>query len=330
MNSDGTFISSARLSFSDYLGDRRAFFIWDTLAGYSNINAIYFNLKKRLQWGVQAYDNRTYFTGVNESGQYVNTRRFSRETGASVLGVYPFSRYTRVEGVFGFLSRSIDAPYIVTNRDGTQGQIYLPRKDNTIQVGVGYGYDGTRYKSSGPHGGQALSVNYRYLPDFKAGGTLSSDLSAEIRAYVPLSRRTNLAFRAFGGISTGAVPTVYAFGGLDTLRGYDYRTLIGNRIYYLNSELRFPLIDVLITGIGLNFRGVRGRLFFDIGASYLEGENFSFAEGGRLVGGRAAYGAGFTAYFLGIPWNVDFARPTDMRSSSGDWQTTFYIGPATF
>ena len=44
--------------------------------------------------------------------------------------------------------------------------------------------------------------------------------------------------------------------------------------------------------------------------------------------GRAAYGAGFTAYFLGIPWNVDFARPTDMKSSLGGWQTTFYIGPA--
>ncbi|MBK9089133.1 MAG: PD40 domain-containing protein [Holophagales bacterium] len=330
VNSDGTFLSSVRLGFSDYLGDKRVVFIWDTLAGYSNINAIYFNLKHRLQWGVQAYDNRTYFTGVNEYGQYVSVKRFSRETGASLLGVFPFSRYTRVEGVFGFLSRSIDEPYLITNDDGTQGQIYLPRKDNTLQVGAGYGYDGTRLKSFGPHGGQALSVNYRYLPDFQDGGTLSSDLSAEARVYVPISRRTNFAFRGFGAVSSGAVPTVYSFGGLDTLRGYDYRAIIGNRIFYLNTELRFPLIDVLITGIGLNFGGVRGRLFFDIGAAYLQNEDFTFAEGGRLVDGRAAYGAGFTAYFLGIPWNVDFARPTDMKSSLGGWQTTFYLGPATF
>ncbi len=229
-----------------------------------------------------------------------------------------------------FLSREIDEPAIITNDDGTQGQIYLPRKDNTIQVGAGYGYDGTRFKSFGPHGGQALSVNYRYLPDFQDGGTLSSDLSAVARVYVPISRRTNFAFRGFGGVSTGAVPTVYSFGGLDTLRGYDYRALIGNKIFYLNTEFRFPLIDVLITGIGLNFGGVRGRLFFDIGAAYLKNEDFTFAEGGRLVDGRAAYGAGFTAYFLGIPWNVDFARPTDMKSSLGGWQTTFYLGPATF
>ncbi len=330
VNSDGTFVSSARLSFSDYLGDRRAFLIWDTLAGYSNINAIYFNLKNRLQWGLQAYDNRTYFTGLNEYGEYVSTRRFSRETGVSTLAVYPLSRYTRVEGLFGFLSRSIDAPYIITNDDGTQGQIYLPREDNTIQAGAGFGYDGTRYKSFGPHGGQALSLNYRYMPDFEDGGTLSQDVTLEARAYVPISRRTNLAFRAFGGYSDGTVPSVYAFGGLDTLRGYDYRTLIGNKIFYLNTEFRFPLIDALITGIGLNIGGVRGRFFFDIGAAYLQGEDFDFVDDGRLVDGRASYGAGFTAYFLGIPWNVDFARATDMKSTIGGWETTFYLGPATF
>ncbi len=330
INTDGTFVSSARFSFSDYLGDRRAVLIWDTLAGYSNINAIYFNLKRRHQWGIQLYDQRTYFLALGQSGEVVSDRRFSRETGASVLGVYPFSRYSRVEGSFGVLSRSIDAAYIVTNVDGTQGQVFLPREDNTILAGVGFGYDGTRFKSFGPHGGQALSVDYRYLPDFKDGGTLTSDLVVVGRAYVPISRRTNFAFRAFAATSSGTVPTVYAFGGLDTLRGYDYRALIGNHIAYLNSELRFPLIDVLMTGFGLNFGGVRGRLFFDIGGAWLEGQNFTWAENGRLVDARASYGAGFTAYFLGIPWNVDFARPTDLKSSRGGWQTSFYIGPASF
>jgi Tol biopolymer transport system component len=330
VNSDGTFVSSARLSFSDYLGDKRAILIWETLAGYSNINAVYFNLKRRLQWGLQAYDNRIYFLGVNQLGELTSDRRFLRETGVNVLGVYPLSRYTRLEGSFGYLSRSIDAPYIYRNADGTQGQIVLQRSDDTLQASVGFGYDGTRDKSFGPHGGQALSVNYRYLPDFQDGGTLSGDLSAEARVYVPLSRRTNLAFRAFGGVSTGAVPSVYAFGGLDTLRGYDYRALIGNRIAYLNAEFRFPLIDVLITGIGLNFGGVRGRVFLDVGGAWLEGEDFRWAEGGRLKDGRAAWGAGFTAWFLGIPWNVDFARPFDGRSNLAGWQTTFYIGPGSF
>jgi WD40 repeat protein len=330
VNSDGTFVSSVRLGLSDYLGDRRAILIWDTLAGYSNINAIYFNLKRRYQWGLQGYDQRTYFIGVNTYGEYQSTQRFSRETGLNVLGVYPLSRYTRAEGSFGFLSRSIDAAYIVTNIDGSQATLFLPRKDDTIQATVGFGYDGTRYKNFGPHGGQALSVNYRYMPDFTDGGTLSSDLVAEARAYVPISRRTNLAFRAFAGYSTGAVPTVFAFGGLDNLRGYDYRTVIGNRIAYLNSEFRFPLIDALVTGFGLNFAGVRGRVFFDIGGARLNGEDVTWWEDGRLVDAKASWGFGLTAYFLGVPWNFDFARPTDLKHNLDNWQFTFYIGPGSF
>jgi WD40 repeat protein len=331
INSDGTFISSMRLGFSDYLGDRRAFLLWDTLAGYSNINAIYFDLRRRLQWGVQLYDNRTYFLGVDQqSGQIVSDRRFSRETGASVLAVRPFNRYTRVEGSVGYLSRSIDAAYIITNQDGTQGQIFLPRKDNTIQLSAGFGYDGTRFQSWGPHGGQALAVNYRYLPDFADGGTLSQEVVAQARAYVPVSRRSNFAFRAFGGTATGTVPNVYAFGGLDTLRGYEYRTLIGNHIAYFNAEYRFPLIDALVTGLGLTVGGVRGRVFFDVGGAWLEGQDFTWVRDGRLVDAQAAWGAGFTAYFLGLPWNVDFARPFDGRSNLGGWKTTFYIGFGSF
>jgi len=330
VNSDGTFISSARLSFSDYLGDRRAALVWDTLAGYSNINAIYFNLKRRLQWGLQAYDNRIYFLGYNQYGELTSDRRFLRETGVNILGAYPLSRYARLEASLGFVSRSIDAAYAITNDDGTQGQVVLPRKDSTIQAGFGFGYDGTRYRSFGPHGGQAFSVNVRYLPDLKDGGSLSEEATAEARAYVPISRRTNLAFRAFGGYSSGSVPSVYAFGGLDNMRGYDYRALIGNRIAYLNAEFRFPLIDVLITGIGLNFGGVRGRVFFDVGGAWLEDEDFKWWQDGRLKDGRAAWGAGFTTYFLGIPWNVDFARPFDGRSNLGGWKTTFYVGPGSF
>ena len=330
VQSDGTFVSSARLSFSDYLGDRRAFLIWDTLAGYSNINAIYFDLKRRFQWGLQAYDNRVYFLGYNEYGELTSDRRFLRETGVNVLGVYPLSRYTRVEGSVGFISRSIDAPYVYTNVDGTQGQLVLPRKDSTAQASLGFGYDATQYKSYGPHGGRALAVNFRYLPDFEDGGTLSQELSAEARLYVPIARRTNLALRAFGATSTGVSPNVWAFGGLDNLRAYDYRAFIGNRIAYLNAEFRFPLVDVLMTGLGLNFGGIRGRVFFDVGGAWLEGEDFTWWEDGRLKDGRAAWGAGFTVNFLGLPWNVDFARPFDGRANLSGWQTTFYLGPGSF
>ena len=86
----------------------------------------------------------------------------------------------------------------------------------------------------------------------------------------------------------------------------------------------------MITGFGMNFGGVRSRLFFHSGPAWLEGEDHQFSAGGRLVDGRASYGAGFTAWFLGIPWNVDMARPTDMKTTLDKMRWTFYIGPASF
>ena len=330
VNSDGTFLSSVRLSFSDYLGDKRVFFIWDTLAGYSNINAIYFNLKRRLQWGVQAYDNRTYFTGVNEYGQYVSTSGSPGRRGSASWAS------SRCRGTRGWRASSASSPARSTSRPSSRTT--TARRDRSTsrarttrsRSASASATTGRGSSRSGRTAARPSRSTTATSPTSRTAGR-SPRTSPPRRASTSRSRagRTSPS-AASAGMSTGAVPTVYSFGGLDTLRGYDYRAIIGNRIFYLNTELRFPLIDVLITGIGLNFGGVRGRLFFDIGAAYLEDEDFTFAEGGRLVDGRAAYGAGFTAYFLGIPWNVDFARPTDLKSSLGGWQTTFYLGPATF
>ncbi len=133
------------------------------------------------------------------------------------------------------------------------------------------------------------------------------------------------AFRGFAGISRGEAPTVFYFGGLDTLRGYDYRSIIGNNVFYVNSEFRFPLVDVLAMPF-LQFGGIRGRIFLDVGGAWLNDQSFQFWEDGQLKDGHASYGAGFSVYFLGLPWNVDFSKQWDFQHSLSPLQTTFYIG----
>ena len=327
VNSDQTFVSQVLLSFSDYLGDRRAFFQFDSVSTFSNFRIGYFNIAKRFQWGVQLYDDRQFFYGYNyETGDYTRDQRISRNTGVSVSGYYPISRYTRLEGNVGFLSRSLDVPYGASNIDGTQTIVYDPRTDNVPTAGAGLSYDTTRYASFGPLGGKRLDLNFQYSPSFKTGeSTLTFDTFLDARLYVPLSRRTLIAMRGFAAYSRGAAPSVFPFGGLDTLRGYDYASVIGNNVFYVNTEFRFPLIDLLATPI-LQFGGIRGRVFLDVGGAWLKDQTFQFMEGGRLKNGLAAFGAGFSVYFLGLPWNVDFAKRWDFRSSLSDWQTTFYIG----
>ncbi len=327
INSDNTFTSSVRLDFSDYLGDKRGFFLFESISGYSNFYLGYFNLSRRFQWGAQIYDIRTYYVGVSTQGEIVQANRIFKETGIKGYGIYPLSRFTRVDANAGFISRTLDVPYLVRNDDGTQYQYFEQRSDNVPTGGVGFSYDATRYQSFGPSGGRRVDLNYQYTPDFSDGGTLTQDIVLDARAYVPISRRNLFAFRLFGGHSTGNAPTVYYFGGTDTLRGYDYRTLIGNSIIYLNSEFRFPLID-LVAFPFIAFQGVRGRIFLDVGGAWLQDESFQFWDGenNRLKDGRAAYGAGVSIYFLGLPWNIDFARQWDFSKSLSGWQTTFYVG----
>jgi hypothetical protein len=327
INTDQTFVSQVRFDFSDYLGDKRAVFVFDSVSSFSNFHLGYYNMKKRLQWGVQLYDIRTYYLGIDEFGQTVQDRRIYKETGIRASGIYPVSRYTRFEGNIGYISRTLDVPYAESNVDGSQFVIFLPRTDNVPTGGVSFSYDASRYSYFGPSGGRRLDVRYQYTPDFTDGGTLTSDFWGESRVYLPISRRNLFAFRLFGGYSDGNAPTVYYFGGLDTLRGYDYRTLIGNRIVYLNAEFRFPLIDVIAMPF-LTFQGIRGRIFLDVGGAWLKDQTFQFWDGdtNSLKDGRASYGAGFSIYFLGMPWNFDWARQWDFNQNLSGWRGQFYIG----
>jgi hypothetical protein len=327
INSDQTFVSQVRLDFTDMLGNLRAFFIFDSVSSFTNFRLGAFNLAHRFQYGLQVYDDRSYYLTLDSSGN-IQTRRIAKQTGAEIDGIYPVTRYLRFQGSIGFLSLTLDLPLAAP--DGSIA--YFPRSDNVPVITAGLSYDTTRYKEFGPAGGHSADVVFSYMPQFSkqegdTGNTLSRDVGVELRQYVPISRRTLFAFRAFGGISDGNAPNLFVFGGLDTLRGADYASLFGNRAFYFNAEFRFPLIDLFATPI-IAFGGVRGRVFLDVAGAWLKGQSFQFWDGAnsRLKDAQSAYGAGFSIYFLGLPWNVDFARPWDLHSSLGGFRTTFYVG----
>jgi outer membrane protein assembly factor BamA len=136
--------------------------------------------------------------------------------------------------------------------------------------------------------------------------------------------------RLFGAHSTGNFPNLYYFGGLDTLRGLDFREQIGNTVAYANFEYRFPLIDYLVLPIG-GFQNIRGQIFFDVGGAALEDQDFQFSEEDengdrRLKDGRAAYGFGFQLNLLGLQLHWDFAKLWDFRKTQSGLKTSFYIG----
>ncbi|HLN93645.1 MAG TPA: hypothetical protein VK389_07270 [Thermoanaerobaculia bacterium] len=339
VNTDQTFVSDTVLVFGDNLGDRRLIAQFQSLSSFTNFNFVYFNLKSRIQKGFALFDDRTFFLGFDQSrGTLERGRRIYRQTGALALASYPLSRYYRIEGQLGYISRKFDFPFVITNRDGTQAFFVSARSDNYPTAGISFVGDTVLYEDWGPLSGRRFSISYSYAPDFKKeddpftpevenSSTLSSDVSIDLRRYFKITPRSLVAIRFFGAHSTGNFPNVYYFGGLDTLRGLRFREQIGNTVGYANFEYRFPLIDVLSTPI-LQFRDIRGQVFVDVGGAALKNQTFRFWDSNerQLVDGKAAYGFGFQIEFLGLQLHWDFAKLWDFKKTQSGLKTSFYIG----
>ena len=340
VNTDQTFVSDTVLIFGDNLGDRRFIAVLESVSSFTTFQFSYYDISKRLQKGVTVFDARTYFLSQDvNTGQINRERRAQRSTGGLFQFIYPVSRYHRLESQIGYISRSIDYPFVITNSDGSQGIAVTPRDDNFPTVGLSFVGDTVLYQEWGPSSGRRYRFSVAYAPDFSkdqidpstgqpgTSSTLIFDATADIRRYFRITARSLFAIRLFGGYSTGNFPTVYYFGGLDTLRGYDYASQIGNSIAFANFEFRFPLIDYLIFPLG-GIRNIRARAFFDIGGGSLKNQSFQFWDSHehQLINGLASFGFGFELNLLGLPLHWDFARQTDLKQTLSGFMTSFYIG----
>jgi hypothetical protein len=327
INNGSDFVSQSYLSLSDQYGDRRVVAIFESVAGYSNIQLSWFNLEKRLQWGVTLFDDRAFFyEGFNTvEGIAQGRRQIYRETGAALTGVYPLSTYLRVQGTTGYLRRDADLPFYDEDRNLQFAQF----QDDVPFVQAGIVGDTTIYRSYGPHAGRRFELNLGYFYDANEGGALSRQVELEGRQYVPLTRRNELALRVYAAAADGNRPNIFYFGGLDTLRGFPYRAISGNRAAYANVEWRFPLIDELRMP-WLRLTEIRGHLFVDVGAAWFEDDSFdsdfNFMDDGRLDDGFSAYGFGISLRLLGLPVHWEFAKRWDFEETLSDYETDFWIG----
>ena len=145
---------------------------------------------------------------------------------------------------------------------------------------------------------------------------------------MPLTSRMNLAYRLFASAAEGNFATPLYIGGLDTVRGFEFRSLVGDRVFFSNLELRFPLIDLLATPV-FAFQGIRGVLFLDIAGAWLgDFQSFHFydSQENRLDDAVASYGYGFTVNFFGLDINVDFAKRWDFKDTLSGFESSLWIG----
>jgi len=330
VDSTQTVLGRVILSFSDYLGDKRIIANLASVQSFSNFDFIYADLSHRRNWQVEVFDTRSYFIAQDTSGFIRRDQAIYSETGAVASIIYPFSFYHRAELGAGYIVRKLDFQSFVQDLKGNIIPVVLPRDDNYPIVQGALVGDTAVFAPWGAVSGRRWRLEASYAPDFKKNekGALQSNVDLDVRQYIPLTQRSNFALRLFAGAAGGAAPLPYYFGGLDTVRGFDFRSLVGDRAAFANVEFRFPLVDLIATPV-LGFQGIRGVVFFDIGGAYFRnGPPFKFYNSDlhKLQDGVAAYGYGVTVNLLGLDVNWDFAKQYDFKQTQGGFRTSFWIG----
>jgi hypothetical protein len=334
----------AQFLLTDMLGDHVLFggFSAAQFGGFSNLvdsfsgNLLYLNQKNRLNYGAGVFRFKGRFRDVAWD-------LYDEETyGAYVVASYPFSRYHRVELQLGFEHSDRD-----DLEDAFEGGIFgsttredprdLTRTGFLTSNYVSYVKDNTLWVPTGPIDGERYNLTIGLsscfsctTPSIVTGQPIKRSavgealiLSADYRRYFRTSLHTAYAIRAFGFYSGGAIPGRWVLGGTNMLRGYPRFSLAGSRVWLLNQEWRFPLLNGLSLAFPfgtMRLPGVQGALFADLGSSWLETQ-------GGAGGSWGSYGIGFRSS-LGPPLvlRLDVGR----RFRIGDPPPVIFGGGSSF
>lgn len=280
----------------------------------------------------------------------------------------PFNRYYSFEGTLGLSDSSL--PVTTVQEDFITGEefvVLVERDFQSVNLGAWFVGDTARFRPYEAFHGQRFRIGAQYSPAVSGDDGTVTDYRIDYRRYAKLTRRSSLAWRLFGIVSNARETEfrrIFSAGGLNTIRGYDYYTFQGDRVFFSNFELRFPLVDRLDLPWG-QFVDIRGLIFFDIGGAYyrggawldplaleyrIPGEEYSPSGGNCgsalppadcrdgaydfwdseenvLRDGAASYGLGFNLNFGIFELNWVFARRTNFSSDNdGHWRSAFYIG----
>jgi hypothetical protein len=365
VTSGGDLYGNTELTFTDVLGDKAISFFAQSVSQYRTTAFTYVNTEGRLQYALQGFAADQFFYGQNQYlfdpsvAPFIDRDRaeaVQSQKGGTAYAIYPFNRYTRVELSGGyvhvnerFLNSQLEflTDEYQTDRFGNP----LFRRGSMMPLGVSFTQETTVFRDFGPVAGSAIRVGFDVAPGFNDSWLSRRTLEGDARHYVRLAANGVLAMRLRGFKSWGRNPDFLYFGGNSEMRGYEYLEFLGHEAFFADVELRFPLIEAMLTPVGV-LGGLRGTLFFNLGGASFNGDQFRFmATGGedyapligftedalgnatpvygpaqridglRLVDGRASYGLGLQSFLLGFPMHFDWTWKSLLNK---DWEDTLF------
>jgi len=355
VSSNGDVLGGTQIAFTDVLGDQQFAMSAYSVAQYRTYGASYSNLAGRLQFALQGFSQEQFFYGFVPGVAFDPSLSFLsrndalaiRSTrGGSFFSIYPLDRFRRLEFSVGLFSTNerFNDPNLQAQSQQFQQQQFgtsIFRDGTSLPLGVALVQETTVFRQYGPLSGSTFRAGYEFAPP--GGDTFLSRQTIDIdaRKYFRIGENGVVALRGRGFKSFGEFPDFTFFGGNSEMRGYDYLQFLGHKAFFGNAELRFPLIEAMVTPIGV-LGGVRGAFFFNFGTAGFDGqplnpwtsdlevfrgiESISFngdlqdfqeefglpteVNGFRLVNSRASYGLSLSTLALGFPVHFDWAWRT--------------------
>jgi hypothetical protein len=360
ITSSGDVFGGSAVTFSDVLGDQQFNLYAASISQYRTLSFSYLNLEHRFNYAIQGYSQTQFFYGQLENVFYDPsvTPFISRDEsiatrtirGGTAFGIYPLSRYRRLELFGGVLnySESFNDPNLQAYSQAYQQQTYgtqIFQNGTYVPLGVNFVQETTIFREFGPLAGSTARLSYEISPNI--GSLLSRQtVDLDARKYIRLGASGLLALRGRGFKSWGEAPTFTYFGGNSEMHGYDYLSFVGSKAAFFDAELRFPFIEAMLTPVGI-LGGIRGVMFANMGGGSFDGapssdgstnfkwwtnntstftpivaykpNGFSYdpvygpptqVSGFRLVDARASYGLGLETFALGFPIHFDWSWKT--------------------
>lgn len=350
LTDDSRILANFGLNWTDLLGDHRIFLGAESYDGFNRTTLAYMNLRGRTDWGAVLRDYRDYYLTNDPLGVNRDLQRRTRFTSISGFASYPFNRYYRVEGSLSYSQSRLDYP---VGQDQFGFLVFQHFTDDYPAATVDFVGDTTRFQRFGPFQGHRFRIgvtNTKFVSGDRDGQSLTN-YHLDFRAYKKVTRRSVLAMRLYGIFQDGDQGNLYTMGGINQLRGFEFREFVGENIAVANFEFRFPLIDALKWGYGGIWGPIRGVFFVNVGSAWFEDEvvrdlfdpsapaqktkavfdrrigGFRKYHGkvdGRYVDIHATVGYGFMIPIFGLPANWSFSKIYDGKDF-GSWRQDFFI-----
>jgi len=327
--------------FSDILGDHQISMASEMEVSLKNSD-YYFQyryLKNKIDWNFVFYHNAVKYSYVpydlnNNSQEYSRYRIL----GTNLSGTKPFSRFVRLEGSIDLNYSEyakVTETYSSLNTDLSED---IQESFTTLIPSIRYVWDNTLWSQTYPVDGIRTYLRYRMSPEINQRSLAFHRISADVRKYYPISNGISFAGRFFAGTNWGDDAQKFRMGGvpwlfskdenrinsnedlsveelyfseyLMPLRGSQISERIGKHAFLFNAELRVPFLLYYFPTIRY-FGQINGVLFLDAGVAWNDKkypefwneESWDSGDTGWLM----SYGFGPRFFFLGMPWQLDYA-----------------------